>query len=331
MTHSRRGIPRARSRRLGLACVAAAAWALPAGAHVLSVSQGRLQLDGAAVRYELRMPLSEVPEGPDRQRTLLEAFRVLSDGREGEVAGAACREETGQALYVCEATFQFAEPPDRVSVRCDFPYATVPHHIHILRSGEGASARQTVFDITSPEADIRFTPPTWRETVAAAAGAGARKAVTSPELLLFLLALALAGRAPRELAACVGAFLLAQAISATAGVAFGWELPVRFLETAAALTVAYVAAEILFLPQAGRRWLICGGMGCFHGLLLATFLSAARMHPGYFLPGALSVEAGLAAAAGAFRLGTAGRRSERLLAVLLLTTGLGWFALRVLA
>ncbi len=315
---------------LGALVTLAAALALPASAHVLSVSQGSLRLDGDVVRYELRMPLSEVPDGPDRERDLLEAFRVRSGGEEGARGAAACREERGQQVYVCEASFEFSQAPASVEVRCEFPYVTVPHHVHVLRSGEGEVARQTVFDITSVEAEVRFAPPTWRETVTTEFGAGLRKAVTSPELLLFMIALAFAGRTRRELAGCVGAFLLAQAAAALAGSALGWRPAAGFLEAAAALTVAYVAAEILFLPEAGRRWLVCAAMGCFHGLFLAAFLETARMSPSYFLPGALGAESVLALGAGAFRLSTVGRRAERLGALLLLVTGLGWFALRMI-
>ena len=294
------------------------------------MSQGSLRLDGQSVRYELRMPLSEVPQDPDRQRILLEALVVQSEGAEGLLAEGACREELGQDLYICEAAYRFADPPDTVSVRCEFPSVTVPHHVHILRSGEGDTARQTVFDITFREAEIRFAPPTWLETATTEVGAGLRKAITSPELLLFLVGLALAGRTRVEFAGCAGAFFGAQSAVALASGLWGWQLPSAFLEAAAALTVAYVAAEVLFLPDAKNRWVVCGAMGCFHGLFLGAFLGTARMNPAYFLPGALGIEALLAAGIGGMRLRFARRRTEQLVGLLLLVLGLGWFALGVL-
>ena len=308
----------------------AAIWACSAYAHVLSVSQGTLSLDGQSVRYELRIPLSEVPAGPDREQVLLRALQVKSDGTEGTRAGGVCSEDAGQDLYRCEAEFLFAEPPSKVSVRCDLPSVTVPQHVHILRSGDADAARQTVFDITSREAEIRFVPPTWLETASTEVGAGFRKAITSPELVLFLVALALAGRARRELAGCLGAFLLAQACLAVAGSLAAWQFSVGFLEAASALTVAYVASEVLFLPDAKNRWLVCGAMGCFHGLFLGAFLVAAQMNPAYVLPGALSLEAVLAAGIGGIRLKFIAGRSEKLVALLLLVLGLGWFAMRVI-
>ena len=117
---------------------------------------------------------------------------------------------------------------------------------------------------------------------------------------------------------------------AAGGNAFAWAPPARFLEAAAALTVAYLAAEILFLPQTSNRWAICGAMGCFHGLFLAGFLLSAQMAPGYVIPGTLTGEAALAASLGALRLRFASGRAEHLLAVLLLASGLGWFGLRLI-
>ena len=304
--------------------------AIPGSAHVLSVSQGKLRLAGQAVQYELRMPLTEIPEGDNPQATLLAAFAVFADGQAGTLAEQACREEAGQGLYICEAEYRFAAPPAKVSVRCDFPAVTVPHHMHILLSGEGDSARQTVFDITSRESDIRFIPPTPGEIVATNLGAGARKAITSPELLLFLVALALAARARREFFVCAGAFLCFQAAVAAAAGILGWIPPTRFLEAAAALTVAYLASEILFLPDAKYRWVVCGSMGCFHGLFLAAFLAATGMKAPYFLSGAISTEALIVTAAGAIRLRVVTRRAEQLTAILLLVVGLAWFGLRLI-
>ena len=325
-----RGTTRSGCRGASVLLLAALTCAVPCHSHVLSISHGALRVDGESVRYELRIPLFEAPDTPDPGRTLLDAFHVLQDGEEGERTDDACQEERGQGLLVCEATYQFAELPDRVAVRCEFPSVTVPHHIHILRSGEGEVARQTVLDITSTVADIRFTPPTLWEAFQTELGAGARRAITSPELLLFLIGLSLAGRMKRELVECVAAFLLAQAAVAVGGNLLGLIPPARFLEAAAGLSVAYLASETLFLPDAKNRWLICGGLGCFHGLFLAAFLQSTQMKAGYVLPGAFATEAILATALAAIRLRFVRGRSEQLVGILLLVSGLGWFGLRLI-
>ena len=322
-----------RNRLAGLlskAAVLAATSALPLAGHVLSMSHGSLLQDGSEVRYELRMPLAEVPDAPDRAQLLLSAFQVLAEGQPVSQSEGKCSEEAGQGLFICSATYQFPEPPKAIVVQCEFPAVTVPQHVHVLRSGEGEMVRQTVFDITYTEAEIRFSPPTWLETATTESGAGFRRVLTSPELLLFLVALALAGRTWREFAACAGGFIAAQALVGAVGSLIGWMPPMRFLEAASALTVAYLAAEILFLPDASLRWLACGAMGTFHGLFFATLLGSARMSPAYFLPGAFGGEGLLLALLGAVRLRYVGSRAEQLGAILLLVSGLGWFGLRVI-
>ena len=301
----------------------------PVAAHVLSVSYGQLTLDGADAAYTLRMPLSEVP--PDQSpELLLGALGLGSGGREAERVSLSCREDAGQGLYLCEAAYRFEEAPREVAVRCEYHTVTVPNHVHVLRSGEGEMARQTVFDITYREASVRFTPPTLLETAGSGLAAGARRPLASPEVLLFLAVLGLAGRARRDLAACAAAFLASQGVVAVAGTVMQWVPPARFLESAAALTVAYLAAEVLFLPGDSKRWLACAAMGGIHGLFLAALLGPSQMRAEFFVPGALGCEALLLAGIGYLRLRALSPRGEQLAAVLMLTTGLAWFAVRLL-
>lgn len=305
--------------------------ALPLAGHVLSVSHGSLRLESGGLRYELRMPLAELPDGGADAASLLGAFGVSAGGQPGKRLDTECREDSGQGLYLCDATYAFATPPKAVTVRCEYHAVTVPHHVHVLNSGAGDLARTTVFDIVSREADIRFTAPTAWEVFATEFGAGIRRALTSPELLLFLAALALVGRSRRESLACAGTFFLAQGSVATVSHGLAWTPAPRFLEAAAALTVAYLAAELLLLPSASKRWLVCAGLGGFHGLFLAGFLLSSQMQPATLLPGALGCEAALLALLGGLRLKASGPRIERLAALLLLLGGLGWFALRLVA
>lgn len=329
MSRAEARLPNGLGRAFVAALVAISSGA-PASAHLLSVSQGELTLDGPVATYELRMPLSEVPNVAEPQFVLLDAVEIRAGGQTATREEATCQSDVGQELYTCRASYRFSDPPSTVDFRCDFPSVTVPHHVHILRSGNEETARQTVFDITFRESEIRFVPPTLWEIVRTEVGAGIRKPITSPELLLFLIALALAARTKRELAACAGAFLVAQA--ATGGIVslIEWTPPILFLEAAAALAVAYLAAEILFVPDASKRWLVCGGLGCFHGLFLAAFIQSVEMQSSLVLPGALGTEGILAAGFGALRLRFVTRRPEQLGGILLLVVGMAWFGLRVL-
>ena len=68
------------------------------------MSHGSLLQDGSDVRYELRMPLAEVPDDPDRARLLLSVFQIIDGGQPVSQANAKCSEEAGQGLFICSAT-----------------------------------------------------------------------------------------------------------------------------------------------------------------------------------------------------------------------------------
>jgi hypothetical protein len=91
-------------------------------------------------------------------------------------------------------------------------------------------------------------------------------------------------------------FLLGQLASALIVPRTGWQPPPRFVEAAAALSLAYLAIEILLLPKAGGRWIIAGLLGTFHGLYFHLFLVSTGYSPGFVLAGAVLVELALIAA-----------------------------------
>jgi hypothetical protein len=113
----------------------------------------------------------------------------------------------------------------------------------------------------------------------------------------------------------------------------GWQPPPRFVEAAAALTLAYLGVEILMLPAAGGRWLIAGLLGCFHGLYFHLFLQSTGYPPGFVLLGAGMVEVALIAAFALIfsRIGrvAAALRPVQVSASALVAIGMVWFLLRL--
>ena len=93
-------------------------------------------------------------------------------------------------------------------------------------------------------------------------------------------------------------FLAGEIAAALLAGAWLWQPPVRFVEAAMALSIAYLAVEILFLPEAGGRWLIAGILGGFHGLSLYLVLAGSGFHPAYVLGGAALSELAVIAALG---------------------------------
>jgi len=293
---------------------------LPLAAHMVSMSTGDLRVEGTKAKYELRMPLYEVAHIADAEKAIFE--HVQFGG--GRMLDHKC--EPDATALVCTANYEFANSPEIISAEVTFHTITVPNHVHVLRAYRGDKSDQAVFDISASKAEIRFRPPTVLETAVTQMGAGVQRAFGGMAQLLFLFALALAARSLKEWVALTGMFVVGQ----SAAVLIGYQPNPRFIEAAAALTVAYLAVEILLLPEAGSRWIVVGVLGVFQGLGLASFVAESGYHTGYVIGGA-----GLSQAVVLMALWLVTRQLNkvpmitRVLAGLMLGVGLFWFVLRL--
>jgi hypothetical protein len=297
--------------------------AATADAHVMSMSSGDLTVDGARAHFELRMPLYEITHVPNPEHTLLQ--HIHFDG--ARMTKQECHSDSGHDAYLCTADYEWPAPVDRIDVECTFPSVTVPNHVHLLRAEMGGKHDQAVFDLTFPRATLRFRPPTTAEIAITQSGAGFVRALGGSVQLVFLAALALAARSRRELLALASMFVLGQVASVAVTPRLGWQPAAQFVEVAAALTVAYLAVEILLLPKAGSRWMIAGILGAFHGLYFCLFVRTTQYSAALVLAGAAIAEAS-AVTVFALLLSRV-RRWERVLAAGLLVFGVGWFLLRL--
>ena len=226
---------------------------------MVSMSTGDLKVDGAHAHFELRMPMYEVAHVREPQHTLLDHVRFESGGVWGKPSNPVCQQE--QDTYVCTADYQFRAPVETVQVECTLASVTVPNHVHLLRAYRGDKTDQAVFDLSYTKAELRFRPPTAFETAVREISAGFMRAAGGLAPLLFLAALALAARSRRELIALTASFLAAEALACAIAPRIALSLSPRFIEAAAALTIAYLgvrdrAASALQHAMAGG-----GGVG----------------------------------------------------------------------
>jgi hypothetical protein len=308
-------------------------FALPLTAHMVSMSTGDLKVDGNRAHYQLRMPMYEVAHVREPEHTLLDHIRFESGGAWGKPSGQACRQE--QDTYVCTVDYQFPAPVETLQAECTLASVTVPNHVHLLRAYRGDKTDQAVFDLSYTQAEIRFRPPTAFETAVREISAGFKRAAGGLAPLLFLAALVLAARSRRELVALAASFLAAEALACTITPRISLSLSPRFIEAAAALTIAYLAFEIILLPQSSLRWLVVAVLGLFHGTYFAAFLAESGYHIATFLSGVVVCEL-LLIALFAFILDRLRRlsylrRAVPVAASLLLAVGIAWFFLRLRA
>ncbi len=304
---------------------------LPLGAHMVSLSTGDLKVDGRSAHYELRIPMYEVAHVREPEHTLLEHIRFRSGGVWAKPAAQTCADQQG--TYVCTADYQFAAPVETLEVECTYAAVTVPNHVHLLRAYRGDKSDQAVFDVSFTTAEIRFRPPTAWETASKELAAGFMRAAAGLAPLLFLASLVLAARSRRELIALTAAFLMAESLACVLAPRQAFPLSPRFIEAAAALTIAYLAFEIILLPDSGMRWLVVGVLGLFHGMYFSIFLAESGYRAATFLCGVAVAEL-LLIALFAFVFARVIRlaripRAIPVAASALLTIGVIWFFVRL--
>lgn len=311
--------------------------AAPLAAHVISMSSGDFRIEGNRATYELRIPLYEIQHVPAPEKSLFDHIRFSSDGVEAKLVQKTCAEDRQDSSYRCTAVYEWPAPVEQLDVVCTFHSVTVPNHVHLLRAYLGDKTDQAVFDFSTPKATIRFRPPTPFELFVTAFGSGFARAFSSAAAVLFLACLALAARRTTELLLIAAAFFAGEILSAIIVPQTAWNPAPRFVEAALALTIAYLAVEILTLPNAGQRWLVAGVLGVFHGLSYALYLTSTGYDPFPVLLG-MSVAELLAIAVFALLLSRIARAfssiaplASRITATFLLLTGLSWFFLRLRA
>ncbi len=303
---------RRRLKPLGLlACFSAIAQA-----HVVSISTGELHVDGPTATFELRIPMYEAAPVPHPESTLLAHIRF----GDGHLVKSACGQE--ESFYVCRAEYEFPRlHRDSLEVECTLYQVTVPNHVHLLTAIQGGNTDQQVFDQRFTGAEIRFHPPSPAEKIARNAIAGATRALASASGLLFLFGLALAARSKAEAITFGAVFLLGEAAARPLGPLLPVSFTARQIEAVLALSVVYLAIEILLLPGGGSRWSVVAVLGLLHGVSLAGF-------PASYLIGAMPVQAVLLAA-----LALAALKMPRVWlrpsAGALMIAALAWFGLRL--
>ena len=307
--------------------------AFPLAAHMVSMSTGDLKVEGDRASYELRMPMYEVAHVHEPEHTLLDHVRFKSGGAWAKPSGQTCRQE--QDTYVCTAEYQFPAPIETLEAECTLASVTVPNHVHLLRAYRGDKSDQAVFDLSYTQAELRFRPPTALETAVREISSGFMRAAGGLAPLLFLASLVLAARSRRELVALAGSFIAAETLACAIAPHLKLSLSPRFIEAAAALTIAYLAFEIVLLPHSSMRWLVVAVLGLFHGAYFAAFLAESGYHFAAFFSGVVVCEL-LLIALFAFLLDRLVRlaflrRAVPVAASLLLAIGVAWFFLRLRA
>lgn len=238
-----------------------------------------LSLGAAALTPELADAMHPGQPGfaPDYRPllTLVEQkVRVSADGSQCErTSGSLIPPPNQGASIVIVLDFACASTPNELALRDDlFDALGVSYHTLANIVWNGGS-QQFVFQPDIREAHITI------QAGASARGAwsfftlGIQHILIGFDHLLFLLALVLRGGDLWSLLKIVTAFTLAHSITLALAVLNVVVLPSRLVEATIALSIAYVAAENLFLRQAvSHRWAVSFLFGLVHGFGFSSVL-----------------------------------------------------------
>jgi hypothetical protein len=232
-----------------------AAVSLSLSAHDLAAALG-LAADPSAP-----VPFAEIEASRKRIEEYLDARLALRLGERPCLPGDMRIEELrkGEELRIHRL---FACPPGAGSLAISYRlfFDIDAGHRAIVEAG----GRQTVLDRDFTTARLTAEAPT--PGLARLVLLGVEHILFGIDHVLFLIALMLGLPRAGPAVAMVSAFTVAH----SATLALAWygllALPSRLVETAIALSIAYVAAENLMGRGIERRWLIAGLFGLVHGL-----------------------------------------------------------------
>ena len=349
------------TRRLWLTAAIVVMAAHPSRAHTTGVSYSDIRVEGRRAELRLRVNLrdldfvdqldldrdrlisrEEVSQAlPRHLPRLMENYGIRSAGEKGRAKLVYWRQGPGPGELECLVHYRFGDAIERLSFTVTLPRLTDSGHWNLARVRHPGGVADLDFNLENPTASLEVGRG-WRlraGSLVRGLALGVRQAATSPTPIGFLLGLLLTVPGPGGAVRVAGAFLAAQGLMALLAVLGPVRLPVSFLASATALSLAYIAAENLLVKETANRWAIGGCFGLLFGVDLSSGLiaRASQVSALGYLGWILGLSCALAlAAALIFLLNRACRMRAwhpwwvRLASVLLLGAGLAGFFRRVL-
>lgn len=215
----------------------------------------------------------------DLQRFLGERIRFTDRGTIGDLTIEPAQAQLPSSLNqsashsTLRLVYRWPEPVQALAVRYDLFLPGVPTASCLATVVFDGRVRNVVFTPEHREVAIALGG----SITGAAAGfvlLGIRHILTGYDHVLFLLSLLMLGGSLRALVKIVTAFTVAHSVTLSLAVLNIVALPSRWVESAIAASIVYVAAENFWRGQHAlrNRWLVTFGFGLVHGLGFASIL-----------------------------------------------------------
>jgi len=249
-----------------------------------------ITLSGQTVQYNLTLPLASVtPELADAMRlgqpginpdyapllkTVQQKIHVLADRNACEAAPGTITPPAQEGVNVVVVlNFACASAPHEVTIRDDMFDALGKDYHAIANLIWSGGSQQFVFLPEARETRVAVATSADSGRVGNFFLLGIEHILTGYDHLLFLLALILRGGNLWSLFKIITAFTIAHSITLALAALNIVMLPGRLVEATIALSIAYVAAENLFMRKAvSHRWAVSFLFGLVHGFGFSNVL-----------------------------------------------------------
>jgi len=261
-----------------------------ASAHTVDKGLATISVDGQSVNYHLLLAISAVsaqggappdlgqPGAPPDYSPLLEAVRekiaISSNGNACTPATSALTPPAHEgALLTVDVRFTCLEVPRTLEIR-DNLFDVMGAQYHTIANVQwSGGSRQFVFMTQARELRVDIAEATPPHSAGSFFVLGIEHILTGYDHLLFLLALILGGGNLWSLFKIITAFTIAHSITLALAALNVVTLPEQLVEATIALSIAYVAAENLFMRKAvSHRWAVSFLFGLVHGFGFSNVL-----------------------------------------------------------
>jgi hydrogenase/urease accessory protein HupE len=265
----------------------------------------------------------------------------VADWGTGEIPTAPGTSATTHSTILL--VYRWVRPLTSAAIRYDLFLPDAPAASCLATIVQGTGVQSVVFTPERREMSFTLGDVSWMSQGAGFLALGIRHILSGYDHLLFLLSLLIVGGPLRSLAKIVSAFTAAHSITLSLAVLGLLALPGRWVESAIALSITYVAVENLWRRTINprQRWFVTFGFGLVHGLGFASVLRELALPKGTLVTSLvafnLGVEVGQLAAVGVAAAGLRLLQSwpheaglRRWVSAGTAVAGLMWFVQRVL-
>jgi hypothetical protein len=279
-------------RRLlsGAAALVLVVTVAPVAAHTVGKGLATITVNGQTIRYNLLLAIasaeSQTPNamqlgqpGPNTDyspllKAVQDRIRVASDGRPCQAATGSITPPTQEGGSVAvQLQFTCGDIARELTIHDDlFDVLGAGYHTIANIQWPGGS-QQFVFLPNAREARVTVSEGVTTRGIGSFFLLGIEHILTGYDHLLFLLALVLRGGNVWSLLKIITAFTVAHSITLALAALNIVMLPERLVEATIALSIAYVAAENLFMRHTvSHRWAVAFIFGLMHGFGFSNVL-----------------------------------------------------------